>query len=107
MSTENTVEVAWLHLLKRDTWMRAAEIYLAAVETSMVNLEVTTKGLNLNLVTAAMRALCAQGKVEEKEASGDQGHEPVWKLAGEQPDILPEAALLPRCSGDARSTSTA
>lgn len=87
-------EVAWLHLLKQDTWMTANELLLAAHEASMVNLALMTAGLSSDAVTGIMRGFCAQGKAEEKEVLRDRGQQPAWKLAGEQPEILPEAAFI-------------
>lgn len=89
-------EVAWLHLLKRDTWMTVGEVFIAAQETSMVNLALITAGLNFDTITGIMRGFCARGQVEEKEVPMDKGNQPAWKLVGEQPDLPPEVAFLPK-----------
>ncbi len=87
-------EVAWLHLLKQDSWMTASQVFIAAHEASMVDLSLTTKGLNLNVVTSIMRGYVTQGVAEEKEELRDRGLEPAWKLASEHPESPVDLSFL-------------
>lgn len=79
-------EVAWLHLLKRESYMTAAEIFIAAHEASMIDLAITTRHLNFDTVASIMRGYVTQGKVDEKDVPTDTGMRPAWKLAGEHPE---------------------
>ena len=80
-------DVPWLHLLSRDYAKTAMELWLAVQESSMVDLRIDTKGIQLSLITATMKALCQQGKVLEEEVVRDHGKVPAWKLTKESLDI--------------------